>query len=171
MMRVKYSVAVGLFGLLLTPTVLLPASRDTPDPVGRPAAFRQGRGAMFGVWYQEGYWHLSMTSKERKGRKVFTGAVSVAGDRLAGQVEGLEMAKNLKKADWIFPRPGGRGFDFRFVTAGATDGVRFNVGKKATTVTFELHVGGDSDPTQILIGAKGTHPDKATFTLPAHPKE
>jgi hypothetical protein len=47
--------------------------------------------------------------------------------------------------------------------------VNFKVGKNARSVTFKVLVGGDDDPTKILIGGNNAQPDKAEFTLPAHP--
>jgi hypothetical protein len=164
-----------LFGVLLGCLTLFAMSMSlaladgTPNPIGRPPGFKQGKKDIYGVWYEDGQWHLRMTSRDGKGRTVFTGMVKVDGDRMMGDFSALEKAKKAKNADWVVFHPDRRGFDFRFANRGATDGVAFKVGPKARTVTFKLELGDDDDPRRILIGGNNAHPDRAEFTLPAHP--
>ncbi|MSR33139.1 MAG: hypothetical protein EXR99_16765 [Gemmataceae bacterium] len=86
-----------------------------------------------------------------------------------GVFQGLDKSKKANKAAWIFPRSDKRGFNFRFNTGGATDGLTFKTGPKATAVQFKLITGQDDDPTRIFIGFNGIHSKSATFKLPAHP--
>jgi hypothetical protein len=142
----------------------------SPNPIGRPPAFKQGKKDYYGVWYEDGQWNLRMTSnKDGKGRVVFTGMVKVDGDRLMGDFSALEKAKKAKDADWVVFHRDRRGFDFRFANRGAVDGVAFKAGPNAKSVTFKLQVSDDDDPRRILIGGNNAHPDKAEFTLRAHP--
>lgn len=154
-----------LLGFLALSQATLLAGSSSPDPKGRPKKFEQGKKS-YGLWFEDGVWHLRMTSTDRT---VFAGSVRVTGDRIIGEIQALEKAKKPKNADWIVPHKDGAGFDFRFVTTGATDGVAFKAGPRASNIQFRLNTGGDDDPRRILIGSKGDHPDKATFTLPAHP--
>jgi hypothetical protein len=140
-----------------------------PKPAGRPKQFTQGKGTMYAVWYEDGIWKLRTTAPEGKGKKAFTGTITVEGDRLIGDFSALEKAKNAGKADWALIGNGGRSLSFQFATFGATDGIDFKVGPKAKSITFHLKCGGDDDPKIIFIGAKGQHPAKALFTLPATP--
>jgi len=157
-----------LWLVLLAAPFLLAADKAI-DPHGRPENFDQGKRRMYGVWLDEGVWHLRMTSKNVKGakRRIFNGKVEVAGDRLTGEFQGLEKAEKAKDADYIKVDRDGMGFEFQFATFGKSDGVTFKVGKKAETVTFHLLSDGDDDPDIVLIGAKGAHPESAKFTLPA----
>lgn len=161
--KVWYGIACGLAACLSGPGPAL-AADDGPNAESRPEQFKQGMKACFAVWREEGVWHLRATSKAEK---KFTGSVRCDADRIVGRFDGLESAKKPKNADWVSPHADGKGFDFQFVTAGAVDGLEFKVGPKAESVTFDLLVGGDDDPQKILVGAKGLHPDKAKFTLPA----
>jgi hypothetical protein len=178
MVRKKFVITMGAFALLTLQVTLGLASDDSLNPVGKPKQFKQGKRVAYGVWYEDGLWHLRMTSKDGKAkgkgkndRVIFTGSVRVAGDRLLGEFQGLEKSKQALNADWVLPHAGGRGFDFQFATFGKTDGVNFKAGPSAQSITFKLLVGGDDDPTRILIGASGAHPAKAEFALPAHPKK
>lgn len=156
--------------LTLAPSFPALASGDEPNPVGRPKKFTQGKRAMYGVWNDDGIWRLRMTGKKDV-KVIFTGVIRAQGDRLIGEWQGLEKADKAKNADWIFPHTDGKGFDFRFVVFGKTDGVNFKVGPKAESVMFKLLVDGDDDPKKILIGTEGKYPDKGDFTLPALPKK
>lgn len=140
------------------------AADDGPNAESRPEQFKQGMKACYAVWREEGVWHLRATSKAEKR---FTGTVRCDLDRIVGRFDGLENAKKPKNDDWVSAHADGKGFDFQFVTGGAVDSLEFKVGPKAESVSFDLLVGGDDDPEKILIGAKGRHPAKAKFTLPA----
>lgn len=155
--------------MLLAVPFLLAADKQI-DPHGRPENFDQGKRRMYGVWLEEGTWHLRVTSKnlgKNTKRRIFNGKVEVTGDRLTGAFQGLEKAEKAKDADYIKVHRDGMGFEFQFATFGKSDGVTFKVGKKAETITFHLLSDGDDDPEIILIGAKGAHPESAKFTLPA----
>jgi hypothetical protein len=180
MVRKKFAVLMGAFALLTLQMTLGLAADDALDPFGKPKQFKQSKRAVYGVWYEDGAWHLRMTSKDGKGkgkgkgkndRVTFNGSVKVAGDRLIGEFQGLEKAKRVRNADWILPHVNGRGFDYQFATFGKTDGVTFTVGPNAQSITFKLLFEGIGDPMRILIGRRGAHPAKAEFTLPAHPKQ
>jgi hypothetical protein len=150
------------------------AADESPDPIGRPDGFKDGKRKMAAIWFEDGKWNLRMTSRDNPGKKdervIFKGSVRVEGDRLIREFQALDTAKKAKDADWYLPHKDGKGFDFQFATFGKTDGVNFKVGKEATSITFRLRIDGNDDPKQILIGKKNQNPEKADFTLPAQPK-
>lgn len=138
-------------------------------PVGRPKYFSQGKHRMYGVWFEDGVWKLRTTSG--KGVKVdFTGSVEIDTDKITPDYSQLEGSKKkLADSDLVRLNKSKNKMDFRFVTFGATDGIDFKVGPKAKSITFKLRTADDDDPKFIVIGGKGVHPDKGTFTLPANP--
>ena len=146
------------------------AAEKDIDPAGRPAKFEAGKKKAIAVYHDDGAWHIRVTSP-KGGRTQFKGAVKVTGDKLSGNFQGLEKAKQAKDADWIKPDLDGRGFVFQFAVFGKVDAVKFKVGPKAESVSFSIQVDGDDDPKVVFIGSKGVHPEKAKFTLEAHPSE
>lgn len=165
--------AVGFFVLGLVPVAL---AADPPSPFGFPKGKDAGGGVgVFRVWYEDGTWHLRTSTENSVGKKgdllVFTGSVRCE-DKLSVEAVRLEKG-NGKLSDGIAPHKDGRGFDFRFVTRGATDQADFKVeGKAGRTLKFAFQLNGEKSATgRILIGADGAHPDKSEFTLPAHPKK
>lgn len=147
------------------------------DAIGRPKAFVQGMKPVIAVWYEDGVWNIRATSKQgpngtRGPRVLFTGLVRVEGDGFAGALQGLDQGPKSKKlaVDWVTPDADRRGFQFKFLTVGFTDGVNFKPGPKATSIRFRLLVNGDDDPRRIIVGTKGVHPASADFTLPAKPE-
>jgi hypothetical protein len=151
------------------------AETEAIDPRGKPKQFEPGKGAMFAVWFDRGEWHLAVTSlppKQNKGQPtVMSGSVWVEGDKVTGDWKVLEKNKDIRKADFITPHVNGQGFDFKFGVSGRVDAIVFKAGDKAETIKFKLAVEGRQQPSFILIGAKGAHPSKAEFTLPARPKK
>jgi hypothetical protein len=149
------------------------ADNETMDPRGKPKQFEAGKGAMFAVWFERGEWHLAVTSlppKQNKGQPtIMTGSVWVEGDKVIGDWKALEKNKDIRKADFITPHPNEKGFDFKFGVAGKVDAIVFKGGDKAETIKFKLAVEGRQQPGFVYIGAKGEHPSKAEFTLPARP--
>lgn len=146
------------------------------DPVGQPAGLEKkaGKVALYAVWYEDGFWHLRVTSPKGKfdpEKTKLTGRVRVNGDRVGLQVQGLDLAKKPGRADWIFPHSDLRGFDFQFATFGKIDGVNFNADKKSTEIEFTLMIDGGEQPKHVFIGEKGYNPEKIPFSLPAHPDE
>ena len=138
------------------------------DPYGRPLEFIQGKKRMYGLWYEDGVWKLRTTSG--KGVRVgFHGTVEVDGDKVTPDYTALEGVRRSKDSDRVVLSRNQRQMKFRFITIGWTDGIDFKVGPKAKTVKFDFRIAGDDDPRGILIGAKGVHPEKSIFTLPAHP--
>ena len=168
--KIRFRSSVCCMLLLLQAANSGGADDESLNPIGRPEKFRQGGGDGYALWYDddEGIWCLRVTSKANT-RTHFTGTVKVEGDKVIGEFQGFEKAKKAKDADWVFPHKDRKGFDFSFATFGKTDGVNFKAGKKAESIKFKLLVAGDDAPRRILIGAKGRHPEKATFTLPAVP--
>jgi len=168
-----------LFGVSLVGAILLAfavsigsAADDVPDPFGRPEGFKEGKQAMYALWYEKGEWQLRTTSKDKgkdSEKVTFSGRVSIEGDKVVGDFKKLEKAKKGKDADYILVFRDYKGFDFQFATYGKTDDVHFKAGEKAKSITFKLLIDGKEDPKSILIGKKGLHPDKAEFTMPAHP--
>src|SRR5262245_50213184 len=140
-----------LIGILLTGMigVTLPANQSQKDkkesnapapinPIGQPT-YKQGQNSLYALWYEDGVWHLRTTSATRT---VFVGKIRVEGGRIAdGALKALEppgitkkgkiKAKDLEGAVLHADR---MGFDFRFVTAGKTDGVDFRVTDSAEAV-------------------------------------
>jgi hypothetical protein len=172
--RARRSLSAGCLFVLATLTALGRVSDGDPDPVGRPK-LKQGEQAVIAVWYdtKDEVWHLWTTSPAAKGRKaprvVFTGSVRVIGGAVTGEFDRLERSKRAANADWVLIHRDGRGFDFQFATFGKTDGVKFKAGAKAQSVKFKLLAGGMADPARVVIGAAGSHPKRAEFSLPAHP--
>ena len=156
--------------LLLVP-VLARADNETMDPIGRPKQFDQGKLIAYALWYEDGLWHLRVTAPPQKKGEFykFTGSVRVEGDKIVGNVQGLEKSKKAKKADYVTPTKDQAGFDFTFTVSGEVDGVDFKGGEKAEKITFKLISGGDDDPRKVLVGPKGAHPSKGSFSLPARP--
>jgi hypothetical protein len=169
MVRKALGIPLGCFVLFALQVSVALTADGSPNPIGRPPAFIQGKYDVYVIWYEDGQWNLRMTSKAGKGRVGFAGKVVVDGDQLKGDFTSLEKARKVKDADWIVLHKDRKGFDFRFATFGGTDGVAFKVGPKARSITFKLSVGGDDDPRRILIGGNNARPDKNEFTLPAHP--
>lgn len=138
------------------------------NPYGRPKDFIQRKGRMYGIWYEDGVWKLQTTS----GRRVkieFLGIVKIDKDKIVPDYAALDKGTRPRNRDLVLLSKDRREMKFKFITVGWTDGIDFKVGKKAKTVTFDLRTAGSDDPRYILIGAKGVHPAKGKFTLPAHP--
>lgn len=152
-----------------TPDVREGVSKDV-DPFGRPKQFIQGKRKMYGIWYEDGIWKLRTTSG--RGVKIeFVGSVEVDRDRIYADYSALDLGKGKRRKDGDVVRIANRyrKMTYRFITIGLTDGIDFKIGPRAKKVTFNLRVAGDDDPRFILIGAKGAHPEKGVFTLPANP--
>jgi hypothetical protein len=148
------------------------AADETMETMGRPKQFEGGKPATYALWYEDGLWRLRCTCpppKQKGNPMYFTGWVRVEGDKVIGNFQGLEKAKNPKWADYIKPSSDQKSFEFKFAVVGGVDGVDFKGGDKAERITFRLLTGGDDDPKKILIGPRGAHPSKAEFTLPARP--
>ena len=129
------------------------------------------------MWYnaKEEAWHIWTTSPAAKGGKsprvVFTGSVRVIGDEVAGEFDKLERSKRAADADYVVVHRDKRGFDFRFATAGGTDGVKFQAGAKAESVRFKLLAGGVANPAWVVIGAAGAAPEEGGVLPPRAPGE
>ena len=135
--------------------------RGRPGPRRRPRV-KPGQQVAAAVWYnaKEEAWHFWTTSPAVKGGKsprvVFTGSVRVIGDEVAGEFDKLERdeAGRGRRLHHRAHRDK-RGFDFRFATAGGTDGVKFQAGAKAQSVRFKLLAGGVANPaSRVVIGRK-----------------
>jgi len=152
------------------------AEPELLDPLGRPENFEQGQAVGYAVWYEDGYWEVRMTSKDRPGVKrnpaqVYTGSITFTGGTLdEGQFAGLELKKKAKESDWIRVHPGRKGFDFHFIAKGKTDSFKFKASRSADVVAFNLLTSGDDAPHRVRIGASGKSPSKVPFEFPAHPK-
>lgn len=158
--------------LILQATVLM--GDEKANPIGRPKQFAQGKQNMYGIWYDDGLWHLKVTSKDHPDKKVekrtiFTGSIRVNGDIVVGEIVGLDKAKKPADADFVTLDADRKGFTFKLAVFGGVDGINFKLGPKAETVTFNLLISQDDDPKKIWIGKEGQHPEKAKFTLPAAP--
>jgi hypothetical protein len=158
------------------------------DPTGRPKEFKAGKKTVCAVWVENGVWYVRATANQDKGKQIIEGTVTVQKGRIVkGELEGTEEAKkpakygknrkreriarrNEKDDDDITVHKDKAGFDFHFTNRGHSDGVKFTVSDKAESVTFHISIGGDDNPKQVLIGADGTRPDRATFTLPVQAK-
>lgn len=168
----------GLLLALCSVSLCLCGADEPIAPVGRPEKFRQGALTGYAVYFEQGAWHLRMTSKDRKGKKkkaVFTGTITVnKGQITEGTFEGLELPKSpkdLPKSDWIRMHRDKKGFDFHFITLGKTDGLSFKTSKSTETINFKLLTTGDDEPRTIMIGKQGQKPEQDPFDLPAHPEE
>jgi hypothetical protein len=152
-----------------------PPATSTIDPSGRPKAFKGGEALKCAIWHDGEFWQFRTTSKKaKKGRAVihrWVGTVRIEGDTFSGKFDKLEGSKRAENADWLIQHPDGRGFDFQLVNRGAVDELTFKVGPNAKTISFKIRIDAQKQPTYILIGKRGTNPDKADFTLPAHPKK
>jgi hypothetical protein len=143
-----------------------PAPLDPVSPVGKPKAFGPGKTARYGLWYEDGTWHLRTTAK--KGHR-FSGGVRVEGGEFT-RLEPVKLDMEGTGADrfaWNAARNEIR-FDFR--TGGSVDGFDFKVDKQATLIRFALGIDGDDRPNAIFVGRKGAHPAVVPFSLPAHPR-
>ena len=146
------------------------------DAGGRPKQFKAGSKAMFGVWFEDGAWHLRSTSSNVKDRNdkpvrvIFSGSVRVVGGEVVIQNEEADKGNaKSKTGDRLTRHKDGKGFDFVFQTFGGVDGIAFKATGKAESISLKLKVNGDDDPKYIFVGEKGKHPDKATFVVPARP--
>lgn len=165
---VLFAAALGTFALTALESEAGSASKSTAiQSEGRPAAFKVGAKNMYGLWYEDGCWHLKMVSKGT--RVVFAGQVVVDGDKIVTRFEGLDKTRNVLTTDWVAPHANWQGFDFRFNNVGVIESVTFKVGPKAKTIRFKLLIGADNNPEDIVIGAKSVHPKSSTFELPAQP--
>lgn len=143
-----------------------PAPLDPVNPVGKPKAFGPGKTARYGLWYEDGTWHLRVTAK--KGHR-FHGAVRVEGGQFS-RLEPVKLDMEGKGADrfaWNAARNEVR-FDFR--TAGGVDGFDFQVDQQASVVWFGLGIDGEDRPGAVFVGRQGAHPKVIPFTLPARPR-
>ena len=147
-----------------------PPKAEEVDPFGRPKLFIQGKRKMYGIWYEDGIWRLRTTSG-RGVRVEFLGTVEVDSGRVTPDFTALDRSKKRRDADLVRVSKNRRKMDFRFITVGLTDGIDFKVDKRTKMVGFKLRTDDDDDPKFILIGAKGEHPAKNVFYLPAHPKK
>lgn len=163
--------AVGYFAL----AVGAARADDPPNPVGFPKQtdVPGGVGAVR-IWFEDGTWHLRTSTENSTGKKdklmTFTGSVRCDAKLT---VEGNKLEKgNGKTSDRFTAHADGKGFDFTFKTYGATDQANFKVADGGKTLTFKLLIDGEkAPPSRVVIGAKGEHPDKDEFTLPAQPKK
>jgi hypothetical protein len=145
-----------------------PAPTGPINPNGRPKMFAAGQPARLAIWHGEDVWHIRATAK--KGAKaVFQGRVEVAEGTVIYQGQALEKGKAPEDSDWVLPLPKNKGFVFQLVTKGDVDGFEFKASPEAKEIQFTLLTKGDDDASRIFIGAAGRHPEKASFTLPAHP--
>jgi hypothetical protein len=143
-----------------------PAPTGPINPNGRPKMFAAGQPARLAIWHGEDVWHIRATAK--KGAKaVFQGRVEVAEGTVVYQGQALEKGKAPVDSDWVLPLPKNKGFVFQIVTKGDVDGFEFKASPETKEIRFLTK--GDDDATRIFIGAAGRHPEKASFTLPAHP--
>ena len=176
MTRNRFRVALTCASLFILQAALVVAADDALNATGRPKQFEKGKTTTFAVWESDGVWNLRTavkTGAKGKAQRIqFSGSVTVKGDKLvSGEYQGLEKKPKAKDADWVFLHNDGKGFDFQFSTTSTNvDGLTFKVGPKAESVTFKLLTAGDDDPKRVLVGAKGQHPDKATFTVPVPSK-
>lgn len=162
MFRFRLLALLTAFAALAGGTALLPAADDLPDPTGRPEKFKAGAKAACAIYYEDGGWHMRMTSGGggKKKKAIISGSARVKGDSIRGDFQGLDKAEKAKDADWISIHKDKLGFDFQFGLHGKVDAVNFKVGPKAETVTFQVMVNGDDDPKAVLIGKGGKHPEK-----------
>ena len=143
-----------------------PLAPDAVNPVGKPKAFGPGKTARYGLWYEDGQWHLRTTAK--KGHR-FHGAVRIEGGEFS-RLEPIKLDQEGKGADrfaWNAAKNEVR-FDFR--TGGSVDGFDFKVDKPTATVWFGLRIDGEERPNAVFVGRMGAHPAAVPFVLPARPK-
>ena len=157
---------------------LIPAKRgvfiDGASPFGRWPQFAAGQKRRVHVWYEEGIWHFRCTCGINA--TAFDGTITldkgrlqiVGGDGEFEQKDATGSVKNPRKADYLEQTP--NGIAFRFQCVGNLDGLDFTVPKEAKTIDFAFLVNNESKAEFIFIGAAGTNPSKAKFTLSAHPK-
>ena len=147
------------------------------DPIGMPVVFEKaiGKAAVYGVWYNDGFWHVRATSKNmptgKQERKTMSGRIRIDGDSIKVEAQGLEKAKKARNADLVILHSYRRGFDFHLATFGRAEGINFLPEKKSQEITFSLLVDGTEMPSRVLIGKRGFQPEKIPFRLPAHPEE
>ncbi len=164
--------ASAFFALGVLQVVL---AADPPNPLGFPKKGDPGGGVgAIRIWHADGKWHLRSSTENSVGKKdklmVFSGSVRCE-DKIAVEGNKLENGKG-KTSDSVTPHADGKGFDFRFATYGATDQADFTVADKGKKLTFKLLIDGEKAATgRVIIGEDGEHPEKAEFTLPAHPKK
>lgn len=156
------------------------------NPIGMFRKADQNQPARILVWFENGIWNISATSKiNDKDRTVrFDGAVEVIGGRiLDGDLTGLEPPKlkvNKKGQvkgqktppgmDYLRMMPLNRGFQFQFHNRGRIDQVKFRVSPGATAIRFvDLRIAGGDLSDRIFIGEAGLHPRGSSFFLPASP--
>lgn len=157
----------------------LRAQEERINSVGRPDRLKQGGGTGYAVYFEDGQWHINVTTRSAPGKKPvrmkFTGTVTFDKGKIKdGQFQGFEVArkpKGLDTSDWLVLHKDKSGFDFHMATAGQTDQLKFTPPPEATTVTFNLLTSGDDEPRRIIVGAKSQNPAKVPFSLPAHPPE
>jgi hypothetical protein len=149
--------------------------QETVSPIGKWPDFKVGKGKCIHVWYESNAWHFRCTSgivarsvdgiiKLDKGQLEVIG-----GDGRLEERNAKGKLKNANQADYIQLTPQGLAFRFN-VTARSLDGLDFVAPKQATSIHFDFEMDGDKQADYIFIGAKGEHPRKPAFSLPAHPR-
>ena len=138
------------------------------ETVGRPAKFEQGQEARYALWFDDGLWHLRVTSGKNQ-RTVFEGRVDVKSGTLAVLAFGLEKAAKADDADWVALLPKQKGCTFHLVTQGELDSLDFRPSDDADEIAFTLRINSDDNPKRIFVGPQGKHPERATLIFPARP--
>ncbi len=178
--KLKCLIATSMLAAFLASSAAAQSKARPPAPFdgiskpvdlhGRPKTFVPGKRTMYGIWYEDGIWRLRTVAKKRS-KTEFIGTVEIDRGKVTPDYSALDKEKKKKSQDRVIVSKSGQKMDFKFRTFGQIDGIDFKVSTTTRTVTFKLKARDDDNPEVIYIGTKGTHPDKAIFTLPAHPKK
>ena len=137
-----------------------------PNPQGRPKRMEAGQSQRWFVWQDAEGWHVRATTRGRKHH--FEGTIRVLGGTIRG-VNGAKLERKGKGKDWWTLADGNRALMLNLTTDGGMDGFDFIVSSGADEVVFDLKIDGESRAEDIHVGKAGGHPDRARFSVPAHP--
>jgi hypothetical protein len=175
-----------------------PASKEAPkppepekmDPNGKPTDYKPNQSpARYAIWFDGTHWNLHMTSAKNDLHYFNATVEAIGGKFTTAQFTKVDNALPLvtvrnpngkgtaKIPNPNFPQPTGIIFKkeksiFVFVQTaggGSESSIQITPDSDTTLLQFSLQIDGKDHHDQILIGAKGEHPAKTTFTLVPNP--
>ena len=158
---------------------------ETADPNGQLKGYKAGEQARYVIWYDGTNWNVHMTSPKNDVHAFNATIEAVDGKFTTAQIVKVDNAPVAKKVGkMLIPPPmytqtelipiksGKTGNGFKFVRTtgqGGEVGIQFAANADTTLIKFSLQIDGKDHHDAIFIGAKGAHPAKTSFTLPANP--
>jgi hypothetical protein len=136
------------------------------DPTGKPKDYKAGLSTRYALWQDADGWHFRMTTTSED-KMAFTGSISAVGGRILKIATRTMVGKEATGPDGVkngtFPA-----YNFSVkINQGVEHQVDFTLDDKTTSIKCDFKVNGRVLPSQIYIGAKGSHPKAATFNLAA----